>query len=122
MQIKTFRIPFEEIVGPEATELAFGPRDYLVIRSLFALPVAQVRDFADRIGKVGEATTPEEADALVLDLLGLCVVEWHLDGPDGSIPMPATGEDLDALPGAVRSALFPFLAGFRGKPDPTPAA
>ena len=124
MKLRTFTVPFSEIVGSEATELEFDPAtDYLLLRSIFAEKTSDVRDFAASIDALGAGSTDEDGVALTLDLLGRTVVEWHLIGPDGkAVPQPATGADLDALPGAIRGALFPFLASFRGKPDPTPAA
>ena len=121
MEIRKFRVSFEEIVGPDATELAFGPGDYLIIRSIFGMPTTSIRDFQERLAKVTEDTAAEEADGLILDLIGRCVAEWHLETAEGSIPIPRTSEDLNALPGAIRGSLFGFLSGFRGKPDPTAA-
>ena len=49
-----------------------------------------------------------------------CVLEWHLDGPDGAIPVPKTAAALNALPAVLRGSLFPFLTSYRGKgPNPT---
>lgn len=124
MRIRSTRVPFSEIVGAEATELAFDPdTDYLVIRSMFAMPTSEVRDFAARLDGIGAETPEAEQDAILLELIGRTVTEWHLVGVDGRpVPQPVTSADLNALPGAVRGALFPFLASFRGRPDPTPAA
>lgn len=121
MLIKTFRVPFAEIVGPEAMELEFGPDDYAVVRPLFSRSVAEVRDLQERMAAVDEDTPPEEADRLVLDMLGMAFMEWHLVGPDGTpIPQPATTDDLDALPAALKGSIFPFLSNYRGRtPNPT---
>ena len=123
MRVRTTRVSFAEVVGPEATEVEFDPAtDYLVLRSLYAYPTGQIRDFVGRLGTLTTESTEQEAADLTIELLGRTVAEWHLLGEDGKpIPQPATRADLEALPGAVRGALFPFLATFRGRPDPTPA-
>ena len=122
MRVRTFRVPFSDVVGKEAAELEFDPEtDYLMVRSLFAQPSDEVREFAGRLAKIDEKTSQREADAVILDLLDRTVVEWHLAGPDGEIARPTKAKELDALPGAVRGSLFGYLASFRGQPDPTPA-
>ena len=135
MQIRTFRVPFAEVVGDEATELEFGPDDYLVVRPLFAMPREESAALADRIREVerlaeeaselGRAdrrrgAAEAAADKLVVDVIGLACVEWHLTGTDGQpIPKPGTPQALDTLPVGLASALYPFLMRFRGNaPNP----
>ena len=123
MQIKTFTVPFSEIVPAEAFELEFSESDQIVVRPIFGQAVSEIRDLQERLAKVTEATSEADADALVLELIERSVVRWHLDGPDGPIDKPTTAAALNALPGALRGALFPFLITFRGRgPNPTPGA
>lgn len=123
MRARTNRVPFTEIVGPDAAEVEFDPTtDYLVIRSLFGYPTREVREFMANLAGMGPDSPEEDAVAITLALMDRTIVEWHLIGPDGEpVPRPRAGADFDALPGAIRASLFPFLATFRGRPDPTPA-
>lgn len=127
MQIRTFRVPFARVVGTEATELEFGPDDYLVVRPIFGLSKAELEGWVTRFGLVTDAAgeDPERAkalsDDLVIDLLGVTCLEWHLTGPDGkAIEKPGTAAALYALPGAIAGNLFEFLTTYRGEsPNPT---
>lgn len=120
MQLRTFTVPFSEIVGPEAMELEFGAGDYVVVRPVFSRSVAEVRALQERMTKVSEDSSPEEADRLILDMIEMSFVEWHLTGPDGNeVTIPRTSADLDALPAALKGSIFPFLTDFRGR-DPNP--
>lgn len=122
MQYKTFKVPFSEVVGDDHPEVEFGPEDYLVVRPIFAFPVREISDFRERVGKIEELPDAEAAD-LLTDILSRTIKEWHLETPDGPIPMPKTADDLDSLPAAIRSMLLPFILTFRGRgPDPTPVA
>lgn len=123
MQLRTFRVPFARVVGEEATELEFGPDDYLVVRPLFGLSKTALSEWAARFNVVTAAEGSDAADLsdkLVLDLLGACVIEWHLDGPDGPIAKPGTVKALNALPGALAGSLFTFLSGYRGEAPGNP--
>lgn len=148
MRVRTFTVPFAK-VAPDATELEFGPDDFLVVRPIFGLSQAESSAWVDRMDAVEQAglalvQQPDETDeaftkrkrsaaytrafteaedaatGLTLDLIRQTVVEWHLDGPDGPIPMPQTGAQLNALPVGVRTRLYPFLVRYRGE-DPNPS-
>ena len=130
MRIRTFRVPFARLVGEDATELEFGPEDYLVVRPIFGLPAAQVAELSNRMTSLGvddkdgltddekaaRATADaQEADALLLDLMGSAIVEWHLTGPEGEdIPRPQTGDEVRKLPAGLAGAFFSFIATYRG--------
>ena len=133
MRIRTFTVPFAK-VAPDATEIEFGPDDYLVVRPLFGLPREQQAAFGDRIRRVTQMaeqaenlprSDPQrleaetEADLLILDVIRVGCIEWHLEGPDGPIPIPGTPEALNALPGGLAAGLYPFLTRYRGE-DPNP--
>ena len=133
MRIRTFTVPFAK-VAPDATEIEFGPDDYLVVRPLFGLPREQQAAIWKRISEVetlaevakdappddGDRLAAEEkGELLILDMLRAACDEWHLDGPDGPIPIPGTPEALNALPGGLVAALYPFLVRYRGE-DPNP--
>lgn len=125
MQIRSFRVPFDRVMATSDApqELDFGPGDYLVVRPLFSQPTSIVREIRDRVAAITTDSADADADALTLTLLGRCVAEWHLDGPDGPIALPASVEALNELPSSLRGGLFGFLIGYRGDgPDPTPAA
>ncbi len=123
MQIKTFTVPFSEIVPAEAFELEFSENDQIVVRPIFGQPVSEIRDLQERLAKMTEITSEAEAYEMVLEIMARSIIRWHLDGPDGPIDKPTTPEELNALPGALRGALFPFLISFRGRgPNPTPGA
>ena len=120
MRTKTFRVPFSKVVGDEATELEFGPDDYLVVRPVFSMSAETLRAWIERINNIGSDATVEVADELVLDLLDVTIEEWNLDGPEGPITQPRTREALLALPGAIAGSLFGFLSSYRGDgPNPT---
>ena len=133
MRIRTFTVPFAK-VAPDATEIEFGPDDYLVVRPLFGLPREQQAAIWKRISEVetlAEAAkdappddgdrlaTEEKGELLILDMLRTACTEWHLEGPDGPIPIPGTPEALNALPGGLAAGLYPFLTRYRGE-DPNP--
>ena len=122
MEIRTYTVPFSEIVGPEATEVTFGPDDYVQLRSLWAYPASEVSDILRRQQTLTEDSPDSDAEAILEELLRRCVVGWSLNGPDGPIPKPTNTAEVDRLPTALALRLVPFLATFRGKPDPTPAA
>lgn len=121
MRAKTFTVPFAKVVGEEATELEFGPDDYLVVRPVFSMSAETLRGWVDRMGKIDLTSNDENADQLVLDLLDVTVQEWHLTGPDDKpIPQPKTRKALLSLPGAIAGSLFGFLSSYRGDgPNPT---
>jgi hypothetical protein len=123
MKIRTFTVPFAKVVGDEATELEFGPDDYMVVRPIFSMSAGEVRAWQERInGLIGRdgGVPNEEADEIVLDMLGATCVEWSLTGPEGPIPQPMTAEALLNLPGAIAGSLFSFLSNYRGEgPNPT---
>jgi hypothetical protein len=122
MKLRTFTVPFAEIVAADALELEFSDSDYLVIRPVFGQPVGLIRPLQDRLRGLSETASEDDADLLALEFLERAVVEWHLEGPDGPIARPRTVTELDALPGAIRGALLSFLMSFRGRsPDPTSA-
>lgn len=126
MQIRTFRVPFTRIVGDEATELDFGPDDYLVVRPLFGLSKTELEGWTARFGEITAIVETDEkkavklGDRLLLDLMGTTIVEWHLAGPDGVIPQPGTSEALNGLPGAIAGGLLGFLSGYRGEASGNP--
>lgn len=122
MEIRTYTIPFAEIVGPDATEVVFGPDDYLQLRSLWAYPANEVSDIIRRQQALTVESPDEDAEAILKELLTRCVVGWNLNGPDGPIPKPTNTAEVDRLPTALALRLVPYLATFRGRPDPTPAA
>ena len=115
MKAKTFTVPFSKIVGEEATELEFGPEDYLVIRPIFSMSAEVLRAWIGRISQIGEDAADSDGDQLVLDLLNETILEWHLEGPEGLISQPKTAEALLKLPGAVAGSLFVFLSSYRGE-------
>ena len=131
MRVRAFTVPFAKVVGEDATEIEYGPDDYLVVRPLFGLPSGKARQWADRIerlrAEVRSASTEKAkdaagaaADALVIDFLREQVDAWRLEGVDGQIPKPSTPEDLNALPFALRAGLFAFIENYRGDgPNPT---
>ena len=135
MRVRTFTVPFAKVAA-EATELEFGPDDYLVVRPLFGLPREEQAAYAERIRAVEDAAeaakdlprsdktrkaAEDAADALIVDIIRTGCLEWHLDGPDGPIEMPGTPQALNALPGGLAAALYPFLTRYRGEdPNPTP--
>lgn len=122
MQIRKFTVPFAEILPKDASELEFGPGDYLVVRPIFSRPAADIRGLASRLSELDDKVADADADALSLELLETCVLEWHLEGEEGPIPMPRTAAALNALPATLRGALLPFLTTYRGKgPNPTTA-
>lgn len=136
MRVRSFRVQFSRVVPDDATEVEYGPDDHMVVRPLFGLPSGVAQQWARRLSEVRVAAVEAEAssdqatvdaagetvDSLILDLLSSLVDGWRLDGPDGPIPKPATVADLDALPLALRNALFGFFVGYRGDaPDPTPS-
>ena len=117
MRIRTFRVPFAKLVGEDATELEFGPEDFLVVRPIFGLPASQVAELSKRMTALGvdEVADEAKADVLLLDLMDSAIVEWHLTGPDGEdIPRPKTGEAVRELPAGLAGAFFAFIATFRG--------
>ena len=115
MRAKTFTVPFAKVVGDEATELEFGPDDYLVVRPIFSMPAADLRGWIERINDLDPESDASVGDQLVLDLMAETVLEWPLAGPDGEIPQPRTAAALLALPGAVAGSLFGFLSSYRGE-------
>ena len=131
MRVRAFTVPFAKVAGEDATEVEYGPDDYLVVRPLFGLPSGKARQWADRIeklrGEVRGAQTDDAkeaagaaADALVLDFLKEQVDAWRLEGPDGQIPKPTLPDDLNSLPFALRAGLFQFIENYRGDaPNPT---
>ena len=120
MRAKTFTVPFSKVVGDEATELEFGPDDYLVVRPVFGLSALDLRGWVDRINAI-DGTNQAAADQLVIDMLDVTCQEWHLTGPDDKpIPQPKTAAALLNLPGALAGSLFSFLSSYRGDgPNPT---
>ena len=114
MRVRTFRVGFEQ-VAPDATELEFGPDDYLVVRPLFALSGAAYLEFSERL-KAIEDKPPEEHRVFVAWVLEQTVQEWHLTDYDGqAILQPKTPDELMALPAGLNpNTLFAFLLGFRG--------
>jgi hypothetical protein len=125
MQVRSFRVPFGQVC-PEATELDFGPDDYLVVRPLFGLSKTALEGWTTRFGEVTTALATDEkkaaklGDRLLLDLMGTAIVEWHLAGPDGPIPQPGTIEAVNALPGAIAGSLLGFLSSYRGEAPGNP--
>ena len=114
MRIRTFRVPFARLVGEDATELEFGPEDYLVVRPIFGLPAEQVAGLSNRMTSLTEGDEAA-ADVLLLDLMGSAIVEWHLTGPEGEdIPRPQTGDEVRKLPAGLAGAFFSFIATYRG--------
>ena len=126
MRVRTFTVPFAEIVGEDAHELDFGPEDRVVVRPLFGLSKAAIEAWAARIAEVEKAGTDktegaeEMADRLIIDLLSEGVIEWHLEGPEGPIGKPGTPEALNALPGAIAGSLYRFLTSYRGEAPGNP--
>lgn len=123
MQLRTFRVPFSRVVGEEATELEFGPEDYLVVRPLFGSSKTALAEWGERYKAATEAEGSDAADLsdqLTLDIIGATVTEWHLDGPDGPISKPGTAKALNALPGALAGSLLTFLSGYRGEGPTNP--
>ena len=115
MRAKTFTVPFAKVVGEEATELEFGPDDYLVVRPIFSMPASDLRGWIERINTIEPDADAAVGDQLVLDLMAETVLEWHLTGPTGEIAQPRTAEALLALPGAIAGSLFGFLSSYRGE-------
>ena len=123
MRARTFRVPFSR-VAPDATELEWGPDDYLVIRPLLAKSPGELAGIRTRLSETAGVKAKEaERQALLLDVLADVVVEWSLRGPEGeTITMPTTWAEVDALPTGLGGALFDFIWTYRGEgPDPTPA-
>lgn len=133
MKARTFTVPFAKVVGDEATELEFGPDDYLVVRPIFSMSAIDIRSLTERIdafeskvverktSKKGTADLNTEAGELVLALFDIAVKEWHLTGESGPIERPRTVKALDDLPGAIRGSLYSFLCNYRGDAaHPTP--
>lgn len=135
MRAKVFTVPFAKVVGEEATELEFGPEDYLVVRPIFGMSAIDIRTTQARI-ETFEAKPVEaqkiadpkkrkaeldklnvEAGELILSLMDLAVIDWKLAGEAGPIERPHTVEALDALPGAIRGGLYGFLVNYRGDTD-----
>jgi len=115
MRAKTFTVPFAKIVGEDATELEFGPDDYLVVRPIFSMSAEVLRGWVKRMNNIDESVDEEVSDQLVIDLLDATCQEWHLTGPDDKpITQPKTRKALLNLPGAVAGSLFGFLSGYRG--------
>lgn len=120
MRAKTFTVPFSKIVGEEATELEFGPDDYLVVRPIFSMSAEVLRGWIARINEIEPDAPQEVGDQIILDLLDVTCEKWSLTGSDGPIPQPKTQEALLALPGAIAGSLFGFLTTYRGEgPNPT---
>jgi hypothetical protein len=120
MQTRTFRVAFTQIVGEDATELEFGPDDYVVVRPLFGLSKTALETWQERFTTVQAAVSTDAPDAqkladkLTLDLIGETVIEWHLAEGERAIPKPGTTAALNALPGALAGGLLGFLAAYRG--------
>jgi len=133
MRAKTFTVPFAKIVGEDATELEFGPDDYLVVRPIFGMSALDIRATQNRI-EAFEAKPTEaqkiadpkkraqamdklniEAGELILSLMDLAIIDWKLADDKGSIDRPRTVEALDNLPGAIRGGLYGFLCNYRGE-------
>ena len=132
MKVRTFTVPFDKVVGEDATELEFGPDDYLVVRPIFSMSALDIRATQNRIeafeAKPAEAqkiADPKkraaemnrlntEAGELILSLMDLAVLDWKLEGEHGPIDRPRTVEALDNLPGAIRGGLYSFLCNYRG--------
>lgn len=136
MKARTFTVPFAKVVGDDATELEFGPDDYLVVRPIFSMSAIDIRTrmerietFEDRANSTAKRSKAQsdvlnrEAGELILSLMDDAIVDWHLDGEDGPIERPRTVEALDALPGAIRGSLYAFLCNYRGDgpAHPTPS-
>ena len=138
MKARTFTVPFAKVVGDEATELEFGPDDYMVVRPIFSMSALDIRVTQNRIesfeAKPAEAlkiADPRkraaemdrlntEAGELILSLMDLAVIDWRLESEAGPIERPRTVEALDSLPGAIRGGLYSFLCNYRGEePNPT---
>ena len=123
MRARTFRVPFSR-VAPEAVELEWGPDDYLVVRPLLSKSPGELAAIHARLndaaGKKGSETSRE---AVLIDVLHEVVVEWHLEGPDGSqVPMPETWAEMDTLPSGIAAELFEFIFTYRGDtPHPSDA-
>lgn len=126
MRVRTFTVPFKQIVGDEALELDFGPDDFVVVRPLFGLSKTIIEQWTTRITEVEKLAISDEpgasdaADRLIVDLLAEGILSWHLEGPTGPIEKPGTPEALNALPGAIVGALYRFLTQYRGEPGPNP--
>lgn len=127
MRVRTFKVPFAKVVPAEATELEFGPDDYIVVRPVFGLSASRLQHYLDLIAKATADLDPERdekaqlaereamSDQLVLDLLEEGVREWHLSDEDGkAIARPTTAEEIRALPGALAGNLYNFLSTYRG--------
>lgn len=123
MRARTFRVPFAR-VAPQAIELEWGPDDYLVIRPLLTRSPADVNAIYARMNaaSAGEGSE-DDRQALLLEVLHDVVVEWSLrDADGGTIPMPSTWAEVDALPSGLGVGLFDFIFTYRGDgPDPTTA-
>lgn len=135
MKLRTFTVPFARVVGDEATELEFGPDDFIIVRPLFGLPRDEITAWSRRIESVEKAAKeavdlpPDDpvrkaaealSDTLILDVIRGAVQTWSLTGPDGTpIEMPKSPSDLEALPGGLAAALYPFLSTYRGEANPT---
>lgn len=132
MRIRDVTISFADAIGDVVTELDFGPDDTLTVRPLFVLPREEANALLERKAALEEqaeaaAKTPrgskerakaeQAGDQFIVDLIGLAITGWRLDGPDGPIQKPATTEQLNALPAGLAAALYPFLLTFRGR-DP----
>jgi hypothetical protein len=126
MRPRIFTVPFTRL--GDFPELEFGAEDTLTLRPLFSFDAATVNAFLERLtaASLTDETIPEpERDLasrqIVVDLMRLCIIEWHLRDADGkTIPIPTTPDALLALPTGLGGAFFGFLANYRGDgPDPT---
>jgi hypothetical protein len=127
MRARTFRVPFSQ-VAPEATELEWGPDDYIVVRPLLTRSASDAFAISARLaetetmtGKKGE----EARRAFIVSIIDELIVEWSLtDGEGRTVPKPTTAEAFLALPSGLAASLFGFLMGYRGDEaaNPTTAA
>ena len=131
MRIRSFRVPFSQILDDESHELEFGPDDYLVVRPVFALSAEALQAIQERMAAIGEAAASDDpdkvkqaerlSDKLYEDVVKATVLEWRLADENGvSIDKPATRAALRKLPGPLAGGLYNFLITYRGDDGPNP--
>lgn len=127
MRARTFRVPFAQ-VAPDATELEWGPDDYIVVRPLLTRSAADAFAIQARLAEI-ENIPGHKGElarrAFIVDIIDELIVEWSLTDADGrTVPKPTTAEAFLALPSGLAAALFGFLMGYRGDEaaNPTTAA
>jgi hypothetical protein len=123
MRARTFRVPFAR-VAPEATELEWGPDDYIVVRPLLTRSAADAFAIQTSLAEVEKLTGTKGEDArraFIVHIIDELIVEWSLtDGEGRSIPKPTTAEAFLALPSGLAGSLFGFLMGYRGDETANP--